>query len=62
MNAQRTMADWHEHFRLHREMTAADLGLPLMQWTVQWLLDHYIWQQPLSKSGADSFWLGADHA
>jgi hypothetical protein len=25
---QWNMADWHEHFRLHRKMTAADLGLP----------------------------------
>jgi hypothetical protein len=49
-----------------REMTAADLGLPLMQWSYTWLEQAYgLDWRALSEAAAPdapySFWLGADH-
>lgn len=63
-SVQRTMTDWHEHFRLHREMKAADLGLRDSRssgcdvWDrLYGCLSH---RQP--SDAPYSFWLGADHA
>jgi hypothetical protein len=32
---------WYDNYRIGREMTAADLGLPLGQWAIEWLRDAY---------------------
>jgi hypothetical protein len=60
-----TMTDWHEHFRLHREMTAGDLGLPLGQWPSEWLRSTY-GRRPIAlrdwlerqPDAPYAFWLG----
>jgi hypothetical protein len=44
-------------------MTEGDLGLPLGQWTVDWLNDHYTFAvlpaPPLYVRRSPFFWLGA---
>jgi hypothetical protein len=66
---QRTMTDWHEHFRLHREMTADDLGLPLLLWDIDWLQatcgdcqgPPWMWFTSAPVAAPYLFWLGKDH-
>lgn len=50
-----------------REMTAADLGLPLPQWDADWLNATYgpcppaLWKWLERPPASYAFWLGADH-
>jgi hypothetical protein len=49
---------WPRVYTAHREMTAADLGLPLGQWDYEWLESIY---GAASEYYPDPyFWLGAD--
>jgi hypothetical protein len=59
---QWTLTDWHEHFRLHRKMTAGDLGLDAVTGMMlerseqQW----FDWKFRDRPDAPYSFWLGAE--